>query len=315
MGDSDIEDRVTAAAQRVREHDLTAQRCASLAARRDAMAADLEAAKSVLSKQERDMQRLEHPSLTRVLASLRGSRDDALARERAEAEAARYRVADAESRLRAVLQDYDATQAQLTALANAPARYAALLDEKEHYLRASGDARGRRLLGLAEESGPLQAELREIDEAVSAAKRAEHALAALQDSLGRAEGWSTYDTFFGGGAISSAIKHSRLDEAAQQAEYADRCLLALRTELADVGESGPVAPQLPIDGLTRFVDVWFDNIFTDFSVRGRIKDAQANVDRALRAVFGVSARLRRRGADIQTRLGQIDTERLAVLAA
>jgi hypothetical protein len=105
----------------------------------------------------------------------------------------------------------------------------------------------------------------------------------------------------------------RLDEAAQQAHYADRCMLALRTELADVGETGPVAPQLPIDGLTRFVDVWFDNIFTDFSVRGRIKDAQANVDHAQRAVHEVSNRLRRRGADIQTRLAQLGTERLAVL--
>jgi hypothetical protein len=90
--------------------------------------------------------------------------------------------------------------------------------------------------------------------------------------------------------------------------------LALRTELADVGVTAPVAPGLPVDGLTRFVDVWFDNIFTDFSVRGRIKDAQANVDGALRGVIDVSVRLRRRGADIKTRLGRIGTERLAVLA-
>jgi hypothetical protein len=131
--------------------------------------------------------------------------------------------------------------------------------------------------------------------------------------LDRASGWSTYDTFFGGGAISSAMKHSRLDEAAQQAAYADRCLLALRTELADVGVAGPTAPQLQIDGLTRFVDVWFDNIFTDFSVRGRIKDAQSNVEHVRRAVHDVSNRLRRRAADIQTRLAQLGTERLAVL--
>jgi hypothetical protein len=61
------------------------------------------------------------------------------------------------------------------------------------------------------------------------------------------------------------------------------------------------------------VDVWFDNIFADFSVRGRIKDAQANVDWPVRVVFDVSARLRRRGADIQTRLTEIGTERLAVM--
>jgi hypothetical protein len=66
------------------------------------MAAELAAARSVLSKEERDLQPLERPSLTRVLASLCGSRDDALDREQAEADAARYRVTDAEARLRAV---------------------------------------------------------------------------------------------------------------------------------------------------------------------------------------------------------------------
>ncbi len=309
----DIEARLAAAAQQLRQHDLTAERCANLASRRDAMAAELESARSALSKEERDVQRLEHPSLDRIVASLRGSRDDALERERAEADAARYRVAEAQARLRSVQDEYDAVQAQLAALESAPGRYAAALQEKERYLRASGDPRGQRLLAVAEEWGRLQAEQREIGEAVAAAGAAAQALAAVRDGLDRASGWSTYDTFFGGGAISSAMKHSRLDEAAQQAAYADRCLLALRTELADVGVTGPTAPQLQIDGLTRFVDVWFDNIFTDFSVRGRIRDAQANVDKAQRAVHEVSNRLRRRAGDIQTRVAQLGTERLAVL--
>jgi hypothetical protein len=63
------------------------------------------------------------------------------------------------------------------------------------------------------------------------------------------------------------MKHSRLDEAAQAAAYADRCLAVLRTELADVPGLSLTAPQLAVDGLTRFVDVWFDNIFTDLAVR------------------------------------------------
>src|SRR5215475_2373343 len=196
----DIEQRLTAAAQQLRQHDLTAERGANLASRRDAMAAELESAQSALSKEERDVERLEQPSLTRIVASLRGSRDDALARERAEADAARYRVAEAQARLRSVQDEYDAVQAQLAALEPAPGRYAAVLQEKERYLRASGDPRGQRLLAIAEEWGRLQAEHREIGEAVAAASAAAQALVEVRDSLDRASGWSTYDTFFGGGA-------------------------------------------------------------------------------------------------------------------
>jgi hypothetical protein len=59
----------------------------------------------------------------------------------------------------------------------------------------------------------------------------------------------------------SAAKRGRLDEAVQAAAYAYRCL-AVRTELADVGRAGFVAPELVSGVLTRFAD-----IFTDFAVR------------------------------------------------
>ena len=39
-------------------------------------------------------------------------------------------------------------------------------------------------------------------------------------------------------------------------------------ELADVGGMDLTAPNPAVDGLTRFVDVWFDNDFTDLAVRG-----------------------------------------------
>jgi len=93
-----------------------------------------------------------------------------------------------------------------------------------------------------------------------AACTAWHALPQVRDKLGSAPGWSTYDTYFGGGPISSLIKHSRLDEAAHAAVCAGRCLAVLQTELADVPGVALTVPQLAVNGLARFVNVWFDNI-------------------------------------------------------
>ena len=309
----DIEERLAAAAARLRGHDLTAAQVTGLGQRRDALAAEVAARRTALSGEQRDVERLESLSLTRVLASLTGSRDDRLAREQAEAQAAQYRVAEAEAQLGAVQRDWEVARARLAELATAPADHAAVLAEKERYLRGTDDPRGRRLLELAEERGRLTGEAHEVAEALVAATAARDALAAVQASLDSASGWSTYDTFFGGGALSSVIKHSRLDEAARQAAHADRALLALRTELADVGGVASTAPQLVIDGLTRFVDVWFDNVFTDFAVRGRIKQAQENVGYSTRAVRQVARQLGQRDAAIRTRLSGIEADRLAVL--
>jgi hypothetical protein len=310
----DIERRLAAAAEALRAYEMTAQLCADLRGRMDQITTQLAALHTQHADEQEDVERLQGLTLTRLLASLRGARDDALARERAEADAVRYRVAEAEARLNAVRGEHDAAQARLGRLAAAPSSYAAVLEEKERYLGESGDPRGGRLLELADERGRLNGDMHEVSEALQASGTAWHALSQVQDKLGNASGWSTYDTFFGGGAFSSAVKHSRLDEAARAAAHADRCLAVLRTELADVDGMALTAPQLAVDGLTRFVDIWFDNIFTDLAVRDRIKQAQQNVARSMRLVREVHGRLEQRATQARARLATIETERHDLLA-
>ncbi len=272
-----------------------------------AQIADLRAAHAA---EELDVARLENLSLTRILASLRGARDDKVAQERAESDAARYRVLDAESRLDAVRREYETTRAQLKEMASAPTAYDTVLAEKERRLAESGDPRGRRLLTLAEERGRLTDEVRELAEATEAAQTTGQALDRLSRTLDSASGWSTYDTFFGGGLLSSSIKHARLDEAAAQAAHADQCLVLLRTELADVEDAPQRGLSIPVDGMTRFLDIWFDNIFTDLAVRERILKASSRVAGCARRVRTLLNGLERRLDEAQRRLVSINNERL-----
>jgi hypothetical protein len=87
----------------------------------------------------------------------------------------------------------------------------------------------------------------------------------------------------------------------------------LRTELADVHDVALTAPNPAIDGLTRFVDVWFDNIFTDLAVRDRIKQAEQNAARSMQLVREVQGRLDRRATQARARLAAIETERRDLL--
>jgi len=309
----DIEQRLAAAAEGLREYELTARRNADVRRRMDEMTTQLAVLRTRHAGEQEDVARLERLSLTRVLASLRGTRDDTLERERAEADAARYRVAEAEGRLKALRRERDAAEARLSQLAAAPSTYVAVLDDKERHVNESSDPRRVQLLELADERGRLIGEMHELTEAMQAARTASHALSRVRDKLGSASGWSTYDTFFGGGALGSAIKHSRLDEAAQAAAHADRCLVVLRAELADVHGVALTAPSLAVDGLTRFVDVWFDNIFTDLAVRDRIKQAEQNVARSIQLVRDAQGRLDQRAAQTRARLATIETERLELL--
>ena len=298
----------------MREREVTSQRQAELRARQRDLEAEVAALSDKATAERKDVQRLEGMSLGRVLASLAGSRDERLARERAEADAARYRMAEAQSRLDAVRREVSAAEQRLAGLESAPPAYAAVLDEKERYLTGSGDARSRALLELAEERGRLTAELTETDEAIRAADVATAALSDVQEVLRSASGWSTYDTWFGGGMIASSIKHDRMDEAAQAAAVADQRLAVLRHELADItGPGAGTAPQLELGGGIRFADVWFDNFFTDLAVADRISQAQQQVSESARAVEMLRGRLAAQVGQTRARLTQIESERRGLL--
>jgi hypothetical protein len=309
----DLEQRLAAAADALREHDMLKWRRTSLADRIAAIRTEIDKLRTRVVEEQADVDRLEKLSMTRILASLKGSRDDDLAFERAQADAERYKLADAQSRLKVLIAEDDAAASSLSRLVDAPAVHRALMIEKEARLKESGSPQGRRLLQVAEEFGAVQAELRELDEAVRAADKAERALAAVADSLRSAKGWSTYDTFFGGGVISSAIKHSKLDDAADLAAYADGCLAALRTELADVQGADRRLPDLAVSGGTRFVDVWFDNIFTDLSVRDHIFRSLDGVERSARVVSDVRLGLNRRTKEVRAREAELQAERARLI--
>jgi hypothetical protein len=311
----DIAQRLTAAAQAIREYELCGQRCTDLRAHRDEIAAEVAGARGQLADEAKDVDRLEHLSLTRVLAALHHSRDDELARERAEAAAAQYRVAAAEDRLAAVDADLGQAQARRAGLSGAPQAYADALAEKERQLTRSADPRGAQLLRLADERGRLTAEVRELGSAEEAARDALAALSDVQDHLGSASNWSTYDMVFGGGIVGNAIKHDRMDQAAAAAAEADRRLATLRTDLADLARAEPTAPRLQLSGGLRFADLFFNSIFTDLAVAHQIRDGQDNVARTVQLVDDLRHQLSGQADGANARLAEIERQRTDLLTA
>jgi DNA repair exonuclease SbcCD ATPase subunit len=309
----DIEQRLAAAAQAAREADLCRRQHAQLKARERTAADELTAAQEQYADDEKDVERLEHLSLTRVLAALHGSRGDALARDKAEAEAARYRVAQAQQRLDAARADLESLVRRQTQLAGAPQAYADALAAKEEYLKHSEDPRGTRLLALADERGRLTAELDELKRASDDADAAASALDEVRDRLGNAAGWSAFDTYVDHGMVANAVKHERIDQAAGAAREADERLSALRTDLHELGGYEPTAPKLEVSAGFRFADIFFNNIFTDFAVGQQIREAQDTVSRSADQVSSLRGRLKEQIGAVTQRLDVMDAERKQLL--
>ncbi|MFX0538549.1 hypothetical protein ACQBAT_13285 [Ornithinimicrobium sp. Y1847] len=233
-------------------------------------------------KEARDVRRLEGASPTRAWAAMRGGLQDRLGRERAEEEAAAYGLRRAEEHLAQLEREDASLVASLRRLGDVEEGYEVVLAQVRRraeepdagVLRDRADEAGRQLENIRWR--------RELDEALEAGHAAHHALEAAWEQLGKAQNWSTYDTFFDGGMLASMMKHDRLDTATELLDRAAEAMQRLSRELADVDLPGLGAPI--VDQLSRGLDIWFDNFFTDVMVGQRIKVAREDVGRALAKV-------------------------------
>jgi hypothetical protein len=304
----DIETRLAALAGLARETELLQTRRAELDGRHAQHAAALAELVRNWAGEMRDVERLEGLSLSRVLVALRGAHAEELSRERAEAAAAGYRLAEGESRLAAIEKERAAVAARLADLADLPARYAAAIDAKERHLHRSGGPQLGRLLALAEQRGRVEAELRELQEAGQAAEAALSALAEVRRQLDLASGRQTADNLLGG-ALTVGRPHW-LDGVAWASAHADRCLAVLHTELGDVGLARPLGavPRaiVPPAGLSQ---VFFSNMI----IRDQITTAIRNTDASVQLVSAVRQDVAQRSVAARTHWAALQRERHGLL--
>ena len=272
--------------------------------------ADLEQA---LHVEHADVRRLEQMSLAKIWATLRGDTADRLAIERAEADAARLAVAGAQARLDTAMADDARVRREHDRLSGAEYAFGQALAAYEVALRKAGGHDAAELTAIADQLGGAAERQREIAEAVDALRATTAALDEALAKLDSAGGWSTYDTFFGGGFVADMVKHSNISEATNAFTRVNRALERLSTELADLGDSTIDGVELS-DTLAVF-DVLFDNILSDWMVMDRISEAGASAEKLGDRLTQLADQLATDAAATSTRITALLGRREAILTA
>ena len=276
----DIEARVAECWGRRVEQERLSRRAKQLESESTSARGQLADATAIVDHAEGELSELEQVSFSRLVHASSRTTDSADARRRAEVASALARHHELGVRIARLERELAATHERIVELANPIDELDALLDRKEALLKAANDPAAVALDELQGRARVVAEQRHEIDEAFHTSAGAIAALDAVIDSLESARGWGTYDTFFGGGLISSMVKHDRLDEANDLARRAQAALSRFGRELSDVRAEH--VPSIEMSDFLRFTDVWFDNFFSDFEVQSRIKDAlrQAETVRA-----------------------------------
>jgi len=274
------EDALLQAGERMREKQklersvLEARR--SLAAEKERLA-ELAA---VLDKEEADVRQLEGASLTALFYQFLGRKEDQLDKERREMLAAKLSHDQCAHEVASLERDLEDMEARLAAFGDPETAYARALVEKQAPID-----------GAAELAG-LNADVKEIGEAVAAG---DAVIAGLNDVIAdfkSAGNWGIVD-LIGGGIIVTAVKHSKIDKAQAAIHEVQSRLGRFRRELADLRTRPEVPLRVDITSFEKFADFIFDGLIFDWIVQSKIKrslDAALDMKSRMEAVV---AELRR----------------------
>jgi hypothetical protein len=304
----DLDLRIAAARERAADHAVVAERLHAARTRLGARRTRLAALEKRLQREEADVERLEGFSVDGVLAALRGTKDERLARERVEA----AHAALAYEACREQLTAMEGAERQLAEtaerLAGADAELAGLLRQSEARIIAADAPAGRRLLEIARLLAEATSALREISEAMAAAGAARSALSALGLALRR------YDdalpmVFLGGGRPAGEALLHEMTAMRRHAPAAQRAIDRLVREAADLHAVRDRVRALGLADLTSFTDAVLDAMVEDWLVVGEASRSRRSVAAVLKVVAGVRAALVAGRDELSAAVARLEAER------
>lgn len=244
--------------------------------------------KTIMEKEQADVDRLERRGLTALFYGIVGKKEEKLDEERREVVTARAKYDVAMQEMDLVQRRIGRYEEELDTLKDIEMKYAYALKEKVKLLKATATPVSEKILQYEEQISGFENQKNEIREAISAGNKAKNIAEQVLSELDDAEGWGTWD-LLGGGLISDLAKHSSLDDAQEEIEHLQVQLRRFKTELADVTIRAEM--QVNIDGFLRFADYFFDGLFADWAVLDKIEESQAEVKNVITQIQAVLDKL------------------------
>jgi hypothetical protein len=268
------EDFISAAlvhwSQRKRRRDRLRRQVETMTKLADAQRAAWRTAQTRRDSEAQDVDRIERPTFLRLFERLRGTLEERLHTERAEARVAELRWIELDQCVRATEAALSETRDRLATYDDVDEGYATALRRKAEFLVQHDAETGQALGETMDRLAAVSAAQTEIEQALHEGKQA---LEALDETLGyleSAEKIGAWD-LAGGGWVATYAKQGKLDAATWSLAVVKHHLERFSAELEDVPGTIPVDIQL--GEFIRGADYWLDGMFVDWWVQDQIHAA------------------------------------------
>ncbi|MDP4094920.1 MAG: hypothetical protein Q8920_16365 [Bacillota bacterium] len=253
-----------------------------------------------------DVEHLQKDSLSATILKFIGKYDNKVTKEMEEMYLAKMEYDNANERVRELYNNRDELTKRINELKEEKNCYETELQNRISLLKKNLTSQASiKYSQLEAEQDSLSGQQAEITEALTAANKVTSTLTSAIQHLDSAESWATFDVWTRGGIFNHMAKYEHIDEAQSICNRLDSQLKDLRKELDDVNYTGNIG-FTGIDSTTRAIDFWFDNIFTDLSVRSRIREDNERLRDMENQVYDIIHRLKSSGTEINKRIQDIE---------
>ena len=225
-----------------------------------------------LKKEHKDVEKLEKLSFAKIIATVMKNKDEKLEKEQQEYIMAKIKYDEFKSKVELLKENIESVKYRLETLKYCENEYKVLLNKKLELIKLYGDEDKKiKLSKIEAEIDENLLETKEIEEAESAGRDLLRAAKSAKDSLESAKNWGIFD-IAGGDMLSSIAKHNKLNDAESHFRRVSSLINRFNKELGDVNFD-----ELTFSSTTIAFDIFFDNIFTDFSVQNKINRSLDNI--------------------------------------
>ena len=224
-----------------------------------------------------DIEKLEKMSITSVFYKVLGSQEEQLEKQRQEYLAVSLKHKELKKDIEILEYEHKILSGKVQEIGGLEAQLEELKKIRLQEILKTDDKLRRQITGIHREMDDIRGELEELRQANSAGDACLRAIAEVIKHLKDAEHWGNWDMMNKKGAYYSQMKHNAIDRAMNAAQQAKHKLKIFDRELVDVNIE-QTQLHIKIDGFGRFIDIFFDNLISDWVIQRKIKNALNNVD-------------------------------------
>jgi len=264
---------------------------------------------SKMYAEHEDVEELEKMSIKSVFRKVLGDKEAQLEKERQEYLHAFMKYEEFKKTLDILEYEKGVLQEKVANVVNVDAQIKKKLAVRKKEIMLNGSALGKKITALESEINRYYYIRKECMEAIEVGKSAINVMGEMIQSLSSARNWGSFGRRGRASGVNTMIKMAAVDKAKKLSHQAQQLLRVFSKELADINGRQNFNFRFDFGGFNSFLNIFFDNLISDWVVNQKISTAlnsvastQSNVKRI---VYSLEADIKSAESEILRREDQV----------